>query len=1291
MREGKRIKISKFAVYRYGIAIAIVSVLLIFILPLAVRYIQQVFAGPPPTSTSITPNEGPSLGGQTTTVTGTNFIDGREWDKMSYRAESSDGHSCAIARFSGDVYCWGRNTFGGVGDGTAINRQAPVNISQIPGSSLYGKTVTQISQGWVHTCALTTDNHMHCWGYNGMGNLGIGNVSHRYLPVDITTVSGSQLNGKQITKMALGGHHTCAYSPGNGLYCWGWNPYGQVGDGSSSGSNRLYPVRVYTSSFDNLALGGAHSCITTTTTTTYVRCWGLNDSGNLGNGSSSNQYTAGGTTITVSISSNARLVAGGKTTCVWQDNAPRAYCWGHNLSGKIGNNSTSNRYYPTFIANNGSLNGRNIVDMSIGEAHTCALDSLGRAHCWGSGSDGQTALGTFSTYYTPRLVPQTAALSGELIDDLTVGLKRICFLTQTNKIVCAGNGDYYQLGYNSTSTTDRNTTTAVSLVNMPALSTLVNFGGVSRNGTYVSPTQISVVTPPHTPGTVSVTLTSPDGQSTTLPSSYTFKAVPTITAVSPSEGPLAGGQTITITGTAFQSPMTVSVEGNPCTTVTLLSSTSLTCVVPAHTAGYKDVTVTDQYAQANTMLDAYHYKPAPTVSATSPTEGPIAGGQTITLTGTNFQTPMTVTIGGVSCLGVSVTTATSLTCSTPAHTPGAKDIIVTDQYSQSATITAGYNYKAVPQFAAVSPSEGPMAGGQLITITGSNFQSPMTVTVGGSLCTASTVTNPTELTCTTPASATSGAKDIVITDQYAQSVTQATAYSYKLAPTVSAITPGEGPLAGTQAVTISGANFQTPMVVTIGANSCINVVVVSSSELTCDRPASVAGLVDVTVQDQYSQQATLTGAYNYKPLPVITSTIPASGTTSGGDTLTITGVNFNSGTAVSIGVTACTITSYTATLLTCTTGSSVNGTSDIIVTDSYGQVATLANAYTYYIPPYANSVYPGVGTLAGGTTITITGTQFEIGADLATVAVDGNPCTVVSQTATTISCTTPAGSNVDTVDVVVTNPTSGLVSVIPSSFTYATVPVVPTGLSTAPQASAIELNWVAPVDGGATISDYVVEYSSDGGATWLVFSDGVSTGTTATVTGLLPAVDYNFRVSAVNVIGTSAPTGAIADSLLYLTTSTSSTNVSFNLKITSTPLLSSSRQFITTSTNSATGYQATLEMAGSSRALKGDSGANIAPHSASQTSPTTLGINSWGYRVPSVASFGAGGAIETNRSGGGSYLWAGVPANGLPNVICNTATPVQDHVCSVYYAVRGSSTIPTGTYQNTVIYTVIAK
>ncbi|MEI9982860.1 MAG: IPT/TIG domain-containing protein [Aliidongia sp.] len=180
--------------------------------------------------------------------------------------------------------------------------------------------------------------------------------------------------------------------------------------------------------------------------------------------------------------------------------------------------------------------------------------------------------------------------------------------------------------------------------------------------------------PTGTAGTMAVRVTTAGGTSTAVPADqYTYETVPTVTGLTPSAGPLAGGNTVTVSGTGFVSGATaVSFGGTPGTAVAVASATSLTVTAPIGSAGTVDVRVMTAGGTSTTVpADLYTYEVVPAVTTLSPTAGPLGGGNTVTVTGSGFVIGATsVSFGSMPGTGVVVSGPTSLTVTARSARPG---------------------------------------------------------------------------------------------------------------------------------------------------------------------------------------------------------------------------------------------------------------------------------------------------------------------------------------------------------------------------------------------------------------------------------------------------------------------------------------------------------------------------------------------------------------------------------------------------------------------------------------------
>ncbi|SDH20085.1 IPT/TIG domain-containing protein [Agrococcus jejuensis] len=509
------------------------------------------------------------------------------------------------------------------------------------------------------------------------------------------------------------------------------------------------------------------------------------------------------------------------------------------------------------------------------------------------------------------------------------------------------------------------------------------------------------------PGTWSVLLSN--GSFTATASFEVAAAVPTSTALSPSSGPVAGGQTLTVTGTGFAPGITsVTIDGFV-VAATVLSSTALIVTTPAHTAGPVPVVVQNP-GGASTPL-TYTYAPAPTASSLTPDAGPIVGGATVQVTGTGFTPGASVMVGGVPVVAV-VGSSTSLSFTAPPMAPGPVSVVVTTPGGTSAPLV--YRVLPSPLMAALSPSVGSTAGGDVVTVTGSGFDAGTTqVTVDGTTVPA-TVLSPTSLTFVTPAHA-AGSVPVVLSTAGGQAPL-GLGFGYFDAPTISSLSPDAG-TTGSADVTISGSGFTPDAVVTIDGLPIADVTVESTETIAATLPAHAAADVSIVVTTPIGSSEPVT--YRYLAAPTVASVEPGVVSTTGG-VVALVGTDFQQvGTIVTVdGSTLPAELSLVLGpgLMLVAMPPHAEGAVPVTVTTPGGTSAPVT--VTYVALPTLASLAPASGPLTGGTTVVATGTGFVDGAT--EVHVDGAivPATIVSATEATF--VTPVGTSVGDVDVVVT-------------------------------------------------------------------------------------------------------------------------------------------------------------------------------------------------------------------------------------------------------------------------------
>jgi alpha-tubulin suppressor-like RCC1 family protein len=335
---------------------------------------------------------------------------------------AGEGFTCALRR-DGTAFCWGSNDHGELGSGARAEALSPAPVS----TSL---KFASVSAGSTFTCALTTDGRPYCWG-----NAGAEDEDRAVVPGDRIErrVPGAIPGNLTFASLSAGGDHACGVTTAGVAYCWGDNEYGQLGDGTTT--TREAPVRVATDArFRSVSAGKLHTCALATDGRAY--CWGNNAWGAIGNGSAgANQLRP------VAVGGELRfsmVSAGDLYTCAVTTTSA-GYCWGYNEYNALGDGSAKSAHEPRPIA--GGHRFRSVVAArSAARAVTCGITVEGSSLCWGWDSE---ALGRPDADDASRPGPVMGALRFRA---LSAGFSHVCGLTTSGAVYCWGNNRYGQLG-----------------------------------------------------------------------------------------------------------------------------------------------------------------------------------------------------------------------------------------------------------------------------------------------------------------------------------------------------------------------------------------------------------------------------------------------------------------------------------------------------------------------------------------------------------------------------------------------------------------------------------------------------------------------------------------------------------------------------------------------------------------------------------------------------------------------------------------------------------------------------
>ena len=365
----------------------------------------------------------------------------------------------------GKLYSWGNNDYSQLGTGNTISSIVPLLINT---GAIANNIIISISSIESHTIAIDKTGKLYAWGWNGFGQLGNGNTNDSSVSLHINI---GAIKDKIIVTAASGGMHTVALDNMGNLYAWGRDAEGQLGDGTTTAS--WVPMLINTGAIAGkiiigVSCGYFHTTVLDNMGNLYA--WGYNWSGQSGNG------TTGQTTI-LPVLINTGAIAGkiiigvscGDYHTIAIDNTGKLYAWGSNESGQLGDGTITASWVPVLI-NTGAIAGRTIIGISGGYGYSSAIDNMGNLYTWGLNDNGQLGDGTTTNSSVPVLI-NTGAIAGRFIVSVSCGFYYTIALDNMGKLYTWGLNDNGQLG---------NGTTTNSLI--PIVLTLVSWNTSTAGG-----------------------------------------------------------------------------------------------------------------------------------------------------------------------------------------------------------------------------------------------------------------------------------------------------------------------------------------------------------------------------------------------------------------------------------------------------------------------------------------------------------------------------------------------------------------------------------------------------------------------------------------------------------------------------------------------------------------------------------------------------------------------------------------------------------------------------------------
>lgn len=344
---------------------------------------------------------------------------------------SGGSHSCAILAVDGSVMCWGLNSTGQLGSGSA-GGPTPVAVLGL------GANVRAVSAGTFHTCAIDAAGAAKCWGWGRKGQIGDDSASTgiRYSPTQVKNLTSG------VKAISAGNEHTCAIDALGAAKCWGIGTAGQIGDNSSSATPRIRPTQVFGLGADVVAISAGSFNTCAIDVSGAAKCWGEGAQGAIGDGSSATGFRLTPTPVLGMTSGVQEISVGGRFVCAI-DAASAAFCWGMNLQGQLGDGSTSPQKSPAPVAGLGS----SVRHIAVGENHACAVTTAGGVKCWGYNANGQVGVG--SGVFSDVLTPTEVSGLSDGARAITGGGRHTCAIDNSGAAKCWGKNTDGQVGDNT--------------------------------------------------------------------------------------------------------------------------------------------------------------------------------------------------------------------------------------------------------------------------------------------------------------------------------------------------------------------------------------------------------------------------------------------------------------------------------------------------------------------------------------------------------------------------------------------------------------------------------------------------------------------------------------------------------------------------------------------------------------------------------------------------------------------------------------------------------------------------
>ena len=347
-----------------------------------------------------------------------------------------------------EIFGWGRNQEGQVGNGTHSNLYEPGPVMTTP--ELNQMAIAAMDPGFLHTLILTADGRLFTSGQNLYGNLGIGTNASSTVPVAVD-MSGV-LAGKIVTAIAVSERHNLVVTSDGMVYAWGSNAWGQLGDGTLDERNSPVAVKMSGALAGKTVTAVAASGVLSMALTSDGRVftWGANEHRELGDGTDVDWRTEPVAVVTDGVLAGKTVtkIATGGFHALALTSDGTLVSWGWNLNGQLGDGTKDGQFFgagPVAVVRSGALSGKTVTAISAGLFHSVALTSDGEVFTWGDNYESQLGEGTTIEHTSP-IAASAGSLNGEFITAVDAASFHNVAVTSRGKLITWGRNSHGQLG-----------------------------------------------------------------------------------------------------------------------------------------------------------------------------------------------------------------------------------------------------------------------------------------------------------------------------------------------------------------------------------------------------------------------------------------------------------------------------------------------------------------------------------------------------------------------------------------------------------------------------------------------------------------------------------------------------------------------------------------------------------------------------------------------------------------------------------------------------------------------------